>query len=71
MLHVRGRVVGIDSIGLPGVTVLFKGTTMGVTTDTKGYYSMYVPKQGDVALIFSFVGMRTQEIVCKGRDRCV
>ncbi len=68
MLHVRGRVVGIDSIGLPGVTVLFKGTTMGVTTDTKGYYSMYVPKQGDVALIFSFVGMRTQEIVCKGRD---
>ena len=43
MVLVRGQVLSVDSVGLPGVTVLIKGTTTGVTTDHKGYYSIFVP----------------------------
>ena len=46
---------------LPGVTILVKGTTTGSATDANGNYSLVVPKLG-VQLIFSFIGMETQEI---------
>ncbi|WP_255469546.1 SusC/RagA family TonB-linked outer membrane protein [Butyricimonas hominis] len=46
---------------LPGVTILVKGTTTGAATDANGNYSLVVPKLG-VQLIFSFIGMETQEI---------
>lgn len=68
MQHIQGKVVGKDSIALPGVTVLVKGTSIGVTTDTKGYYSMYIPRRDDAVLVFSFVGMKTREVSCKGKD---
>lgn len=68
MQHIQGKVVGKDSIALPGVTVLVKGTSMGVTTDTKGYYSMYIPRRDDAVLVFSFVGMKTREVPCKGKN---
>ena len=46
---------------LPGVTVSVKGTTMGVTTDINGKYSLGVP--GNAAtLIFSYIGMKKQEV---------
>ncbi|WP_299009027.1 MG2 domain-containing protein [uncultured Tenacibaculum sp.] len=44
---------------LPGVTVLVKGTSFGTETDFDGKYSIKV-KNGDV-LVFSFVGMKTEE----------
>lgn len=53
-----------DDMGqpLPGVTVVVKGTTQGTVTNADGDYSIVnIP---DVAtLVFSFVGMRTQEVV--------
>ncbi|MGB1041946.1 MAG: MG2 domain-containing protein [Tenacibaculum sp.] len=48
-----------ESGPLPGVTVIIKGTSFGTETDFDGKYSLKV-KNGDV-LIFSFVGMETQE----------
>ena len=63
MVVVRGKVVGADDVVLPGVTVLLKGTVTGVTTDAEGKYSIFVPKKG-ATLIFSFVGMKTKEVVC-------
>jgi len=49
-----------EEIGpLPGVTVLIKGTTNGVSTDFDGKYSIKA-NVGDV-LVFSFVGMATVE----------
>lgn len=50
-----------DGLGMPGVTVLVKGTNTGVTTDLDGKYSVVVPKDA-TALQFSFVGMTKQEI---------
>jgi len=51
---------------LPGVTVLLKGTVIGTTTDIDGNYTLSgVPP--DATLVFSFVGMVTQEIPVNGQ----
>ena len=58
-----------DNTGTPiiGVTVLVKGTTNGTITDTDGKYSITnVPS--DATLVFSFIGMKTQEIPVGGRS---
>ena len=58
---VSGRVTDNSGGGLPGVTVLVKGTTTGVITDMDGKYTLsQVPE--NAILQFSFVGMKTQEI---------
>ena len=49
-----------ESGPLPGVSVIIKGTSYGTETDFDGNYSIKV-KYGDI-LVFSFVGMNTQEI---------
>ncbi|MDZ4203205.1 MAG: SusC/RagA family TonB-linked outer membrane protein [Bacteroidales bacterium] len=50
-----------DGAGIPGVTVLVKGTTIGVTTDLTGKFLISVPANARV-LVFSFVGMKTKEV---------
>jgi TonB-linked SusC/RagA family outer membrane protein len=58
---ITGKVISDeDDQGLPGATVLVKGTTVGTTTDLDGNYSIVVP-QGSNVLIFSFVGLKTTE----------
>jgi TonB-linked SusC/RagA family outer membrane protein len=52
---------------IPGVSVFAKGTTVGATTDINGKYSITVPESA-TTLVFSFVGMRTQEIEIAGRS---
>ena len=49
-----------DGLPLPGVTVMEKGTTNGTITNFDGIYQLTVPTNS--TLIFSFVGMKTQEI---------
>lgn len=54
-----------DKMPLPGVTVLLKGTSLGATTDANGNYRLTIPpdlKYKNKVLIFSFIGMKTQEI---------
>ena len=50
-----------DNMGVPGATVLVKGTTIGTATDIDGKYSINVPAGSNV-LVFSFVGLTTQEV---------
>lgn len=50
-----------DGSALPGVNVALKGTTTGTVTDVKGYYSITVPSNGGT-LVFSFIGLVTQEV---------
>lgn len=50
---------------LPGVTVVVKGTTLGSATDVDGKFELSLALEGDVTLVFSFVGMQTREIVVK------
>lgn len=59
---VKGTVTSSeDGKGIPGATVVVKGTQTGVTTDMSGKYTLNVPAGGKV-LQFSFVGMKAQEI---------
>jgi TonB-linked SusC/RagA family outer membrane protein len=50
---------------LPGVSVVIKGTTTGAATDIDGRFSLEAPSTA--TLVFSFVGMETQEIEIQGR----
>lgn len=50
-----------DSGGIPGVSVVVKGTTSGTITDINGNFSLEA--SSDATLVFTFVGMKPQEIV--------
>ena len=50
-----------DGTPLPGVNVVLQGTSMGTVTDVSGKYRLNVPESGGT-LIFSFIGLKTQEI---------
>ncbi len=65
---ITGRVTdGATGSGLPGVSVVVKGTSRGTTTDTDGNYRLNVPDQG-VTLVFSFIGYATQEVAAGNRS---
>jgi len=65
---VTGKVTSsADGLGLPGVSVVLKGTTIGIVTDSDGDYSITVP-DSRAALQFSFIGFITQEVV--GNSDC-
>jgi TonB-dependent SusC/RagA subfamily outer membrane receptor len=63
---ISGRVTGESGDGLPGVTILVKGTTNGTATDTDGKYSLNVP-EGNPTLVVSFIGYVTQELPVNNR----
>lgn len=63
---INGVVKDSHGNGLPGVTVVLKGTTTGVATANDGDFSITIPKRDSVVLVFSFVGMTTKEVVWKG-----
>ncbi|MDR1273633.1 MAG: carboxypeptidase-like regulatory domain-containing protein, partial [Odoribacteraceae bacterium] len=59
---VRGVVMDKDMNPMPGVNVIVKGTTTGVSTNSEGRFEIIVPVNPDLILRFSFVGMTTREI---------
>lgn len=61
---IRGKVVDEMNEPMIGVNVVVKGTTLGTTTDLNGEYSIQVPSANSV-LVFSFIGMKTEEIGVK------
>lgn len=66
-VRIQGKVVDEKQISLPGVTVLVKGTDLGVTTDEQGNFRLYLPESSrEVVLVFSFVGMKKKEVSWKG-----
>ena len=66
-VQVTGNVTSADDgSALPGVSVVVQGTTIGAVTDFEGNYSITVP-DASATLMFSFVGMLTQEIVLGGQ----
>lgn len=64
---VTGTILDEFGDGLPGVTVLVKGTTTGTATDIDGKFSLNVPGDNAV-LVFSFIGYRTVEQVVGSRS---
>lgn len=65
-----GRVVDENKHPLPGVTVLIKGTAVGVVTGVDGVFFITIPDTtANVELVFSFIGMKTKTLNFKDRPR--
>lgn len=64
---VSGTVTDVNSLPLPGVSVVVKGSTIGTVTDNEGNYSLTLPT-GAETLQFSFVGMHTRDVNVEGRS---
>ncbi|MFC5409348.1 SusC/RagA family TonB-linked outer membrane protein [Larkinella bovis] len=62
---VSGKVTDSEGTGMPGVSVVIKGTTRGTTTNGQGEYALNAPS--NATLVFSFVGYMTQEIPLNSR----
>jgi TonB-linked SusC/RagA family outer membrane protein len=59
--NISGRVTDrTNGQGLPGVTVVVKGTTLGTSTNSDGIFALSVPTSA-TTLAFSFVGYTTIE----------
>lgn len=59
--RISGVVKDRNGILLPGAAVFLKGTTVGTVTDENGRFDLVFPKQDKVILVFSYMGMKTQE----------
>lgn len=66
-LQITGKVVAAsENEALPGASVMVKGTTTGTITDVNGEFTLRAPNDG--ILVFSFIGMFTQEIPIEGKS---
>jgi hypothetical protein len=65
-ISVRGSVRDDKGEGLPGVSIVVKGSQRGTTSDADGTYKIQVPSASAV-LIFSFVGYMPQEVAVGSR----
>ncbi|WP_183559663.1 SusC/RagA family TonB-linked outer membrane protein [Mucilaginibacter sp. SP1R1] len=62
---VKGKITDSKGEPLIGVSVLLKGTSTGALSNVDGLYSIKAPKDG--VLVFSFIGMITQNVEVKSR----
>ena len=65
---VRGTVTDTKKVPLPGVTVQVKGLVLGTVTDVDGKWRLTIPNVEDFTLLFTFVGMKSQEVKYVGQD---
>lgn len=68
MRQLTGRVTDRNGTPLPGVTVMVAGTTLGMATDVEGKYVLQCLELSDLALQFSFIGMRTQKVAVGNKN---
>jgi len=57
-----------DEVGLPGVNIIVKGTSIGTTTDQSGAFTLQVSDPNGI-LVFSFIGYRSQEVPLNGQSK--
>lgn len=67
-IRIVGKVSDVNKLPLPGVTVSVKGLTIGTATNQNGEYVLMLPETDKLSLIFSFIGMKTQEVKYTGKD---
>jgi len=61
-----GTVKDNKGLPLPGVSVVIKGTTIGINTDIDGNFRLSVPLDAKI-IVFSFIGMKSQEFPIAGK----
>jgi len=65
---INGTVSDINNEPLAGVNVMVKGTKIGTMSDSEGNFSLKLQKPEGAVLVFSFIGMETEEIKVSGED---
>jgi len=66
-ITVTGTVTDNNGGPLPGVNIIVKGTTTGVSSDMDGKYTIVVPNQTSI-LLFQFIGYSNLEVPVNGRS---
>ncbi|TDB67319.1 SusC/RagA family TonB-linked outer membrane protein [Arundinibacter roseus] len=66
--EITGQITDENKIGLPGVSVLIKGTNKGAVSDQNGTYSISIPDQSTV-LVFSFIGYISKELTVTNQSQ--
>ncbi len=66
--EITGNVTDERGQPLPGVSVTVKGTTMGITTDADGNFTLQIPGDAKM-LLFTFIGMKSQEVDISGKSK--
>ncbi len=66
-ISVTGTITDKRGVPLPGVNVLVKGTSKGVSTDFDGNY--LIKTEGNSVLIFSYLGFQPKEIAINNQTR--
>ncbi|GAA3635835.1 outer membrane beta-barrel family protein [Flavivirga jejuensis] len=66
-LEIQGVVTDIENQALSGVTIFIKGTNQGTLTDLDGRYS--IKAFAGSVLVFSYIGMTTEEKEIKGQTK--
>jgi len=66
-ISVQGTVTNENGNPVPGVTIVVKGSTQGTISSTNGSFS-FSEVPSDATLVFSFIGMKTQEILVDGQS---
>lgn len=61
-LEVSGEVLDTDGLPLPGVNVFVENTSTGTVTDFDGNFSLKIPDDNDIVLVFSSLGFQQQKI---------
>ena len=59
---ISGVVKDGSGLPIPGAAILLKGTSVGITTDIEGRFQLTLPGSDKNILVFSFVGMISQEV---------
>lgn len=66
---INGHVIDEGGNPLPGVSVVYKGTTVGVATDIDGNFSIKLLENVEPVLVFTFIGMEKKEVRYTGEPK--
>jgi iron complex outermembrane recepter protein len=65
----KGRVINERNEGVPFASVTVKNSTIGVNTDSVGYFSFAAPDKFPFTLVVTSVGFRKSELVIRDKEK--
>ena len=67
-LTVTGKVIDAEGLEVIGANITLKGASgVGSISDLSGNYRLKVDNAAKAILVFSYIGMKTQEVLVKGK----
>src|ERR1700761_5436572 len=69
--QLTGKVLGKNNETLIGVTIKIKGTGAGAATDMNGAFKLNVPSSGNVTLVVTYIGYKSQEVAVTNQNDIV